>query len=357
MASTHDDYTIAWICALPLETTAAKAMLDETHPALPQPKSDHNVYTLGSVGSHNVVVACLPAGVYGTISAATVVSHLVSTFPNIRFGLMVGVGGGVPSQLADIRLGDVVVSKPTAVSSSVIQYDYGKTLRYGQFQRTGSLNKPPPMLLKAVAQLESDRKSGEGRLNTGILGALQNDELKEEFSRPTADWLFKSTYDHKNGASNCSTCDKSKLVHRPSRATEEPYIHYGLIASGDQVIKDARARDTIAQELDILCFEMEAAGLMDELPSIVIRGISDYCDTHKHKSWQGYAALSAAAYAKLLLSVVPPTVKKASTQSTLLSIILELARLIIGQILHSQLRRRNVYVVYSSQTQRTTRTP
>jgi hypothetical protein len=62
MALTHGDYTIAWICTLPLETTAAKAMLDETHRALPQPKSDHNVFALGSVGSHNVVAACLPAG-------------------------------------------------------------------------------------------------------------------------------------------------------------------------------------------------------------------------------------------------------------------------------------------------------
>lgn len=49
---------------------------------------------------------------------------------------------------------------------------------------------------------------------------------------------------------------------------------------------------------------------MDELPSLVIRGICDYCDSHKNKRWQGYAALTAAAYAKALLSVVPATLSR-----------------------------------------------
>ena len=54
---------------------------------------------------------------------------------------------------------------------------------------------------------------------------------------------------------------------------------------------------------------MEAAGLMDQLPCLVIRGICDYCDSHKNKHWQGYAALAAAAYARDLLAVVPVTVR------------------------------------------------
>ncbi|KAE8135653.1 violaceus kinesin [Aspergillus pseudotamarii] len=306
MDFTRDDYTVAWICALPLEMAAAKAMLDEVHPPLPQPDTDHNVYTLGRVSSHNVVVACLPGGVYGTISATAVVSHMVSTFRSIRFGLMVGIGGGVPSQNADIRLGDIVISKPTATSSGVIQYDYGKTLRDGRFQHIGSLNKPPSVLLKAISQLESDCMIGK-RPVSKILIDIQHKykEMREKFSRPKDDWLFRPTYNHKDGEHNCSTCDPTQLVNRPERITDDPYFHYGLIASGDQVIKDAKTRDSIAQSLDILCFEMEAAGLMDELPSLAIRGICDYCDSHKNKQWQGYAALAAAAYTKALLSVVP----------------------------------------------------
>lgn len=105
MTFSHNDYTVAWICALPLEMAAAKIMLDEIHPSLRQSQSDHNVYTLGSISSHNVVVACLPAGVYGTTSAAIVLAHMLPTFPSLQFAFMVGIGGSVPSKKADIRLG------------------------------------------------------------------------------------------------------------------------------------------------------------------------------------------------------------------------------------------------------------
>ncbi|KAL2859978.1 purine and uridine phosphorylase [Aspergillus lucknowensis] len=305
MTLTHDSYTVAWICALPLELAAAKAILDEVHPALPQPESDHNVYTLGSASGRNVVVVCLPAGVYGTVSAATTVSHLKSTYRRVRFGLMVGIGGGVPRENFDIRLGDVVVSKPTNTLSGVIQYDYGKKLHDGHFHRTGSLNKPPPILLKAIAQMESDRILGQNLLGKIMSNALQKEDARNQFPRPSKDQLFRSTYNHKSDGPDCSACDEGQLVDRPERTTEEPFIYYGLIASGDQVMKDARARDLIAQELDILCFEMEAAGFMDEMPSLVIRGICDYCDSHKHKEWQPYAAFVAAAYAKAVLMQVP----------------------------------------------------
>ena len=67
-------------------------------------------------------------------------------------------------------------------------------------------------------------------------------------------------------------------------------------------MKSAIARDAVGRELKVLCFEMEAAGLMDQLPCLVIRGVCDYCDSHKHKQWQGYAALTAAAYTRALLS-------------------------------------------------------
>ena len=49
---------------------------------------------------------------------------------------------------------------------------------------------------------------------------------------------------------------------------------------------------------------MEAAGLMDSFPCLVIRGICDYADSHKNKRWQPYAAATAAAFAKELLGVI-----------------------------------------------------
>jgi nucleoside phosphorylase len=71
------------------------------------------------------------------------------------------------------------------------------------------------------------------------------------------------------------------------------------------LMKDAVMRDSLASE-GVLCFEMEAAGLANRFPCLVIRGICDYSDSHKNKRWQGYAAMTAAAYAKDLLKVMLP---------------------------------------------------
>ncbi|KAL3470213.1 hypothetical protein BJX99DRAFT_239890 [Aspergillus californicus] len=306
MNLSHIDYTVAWVCALPLELAAAKSILDEVHHSLPQDNSDHNTYTLGKVSGHNVAVACLPSGAYEKVSAATVVSRMLSTFPAIRFGLMVvGIGGGVPSTGVDVRLGDVVISKPTGNSGGVIQYDYGKALRDGKFQHIGMLNKPRSALLTALSQMESDSVSGRTQVKD-ILNAVQiKHESTQRYTRPSKDWLFGTIYYHQDDTYNCSSCDQNQLVQRDPQDTDAPFLHYGLIASSNKVVKDAKIRDSIAQKQNILCFEIEAAGFMDKLQPLVIRGICDYCDSHKNEKWQNYAALAAAAYAKSFLSAIP----------------------------------------------------
>lgn len=308
---THGDYTIAWICALPLEVAAAQVMLDEIHQKLPKPTADPNAYILGKLHGHHIVIACLPTGIYGTISAATIVSHLVSTFPKVEYALMVGIGGGVPSSSNDIRLGDIVVSKPVGKYSGVIQYDHGKTVQGGRFEQTGTLNSPPLILLTHMAYLQANQITTNRDLISNIVSDVleQNPGMKKEFASPShhTDYLFRSSYQHIDQESDCEKCDKQELLDREPRDDTTPHVHYGLIASGDQVMKDPETRDALAQRLGILCFEMEAAGLMNQLPTLVIRGICDYCDSHKNKLWQGYAALTAAAYAKLLLSVIPET--------------------------------------------------
>jgi hypothetical protein len=90
----HEDYTVGWICPLEVEQTAALEMLDVEHERLPKPPTDHNVYSLESIGGHNVVIAGLHQS--GNNPAATVVAQMRMTFPNLRFGLLVGIGGGVP---------------------------------------------------------------------------------------------------------------------------------------------------------------------------------------------------------------------------------------------------------------------
>jgi nucleoside phosphorylase len=115
---THNAYTVGWVYALPKERIAATAMLDRRHADLPKPPNDPNTYTLGSVSKHNIVIACLPKGEIGNNSVVIVATWLISTFPSIKFGLMVGIGGGVPPK---VRLGDVVVSIPVGQFPGVVQ--------------------------------------------------------------------------------------------------------------------------------------------------------------------------------------------------------------------------------------------
>jgi nucleoside phosphorylase len=312
--SNPNDYTVGWICAITTEYVAAQVILDEKHE---QPKcvspNDNNDYTLGKVGKHNVVIAVLPEGKYGISSAASVARDMLHSFPNVRIGLMVGIGGGAPSRKHDIRLGDIVVSTPRDEKGGVFQYDFGKTIQDQSFRTTEFLNEPPMVLLAAVNGLKTQYKIEGHRFEETISSILEKKpRLRREYKRPdsSSDKLYRSGVIHLNDKASCEeACGGSllKLELRLERTEDEdnPTIHYGLIASANQLMKDALVRDRLAEEKDVLCFEMEAAGLMNHFPCLVIRGICDYSDTHKNKEWQGYAALAAAAYTKDLLYRIP----------------------------------------------------
>jgi nucleoside phosphorylase len=300
MAKQHrrEDYTVGWVCALPIELAAAQELLDEEHPTEHE-GIDHDMYTLGRIGNYNVVITCLPKGQTGTNSAAAVAARIASAFISIRFGLMVGIGGGVPAAEADIQLGDVVISQPGKAHGGVVQYGFGKATPSG-FEQTGLLNMQtsPTILLNAVAKMQASHL----REMHGIM------EYASNFTRQNTgpDVLFEANYHHVGGET-CELCSKEKVVERKSRDNQEIVAHYGTIASGNQVMRDAAERDRVSSELGgILCFEMEAAGLMNSFPCLVIRGICDYADSHRNDRWQAYAAGAAAAYAKELLSVIPP---------------------------------------------------
>jgi nucleoside phosphorylase len=303
-----EDYSVGWICAVPKELTAARAMLYSIHtPLEAQPKHDENNYTLGSIGKHNVAIACLPE--YGVVSAAVAAKSMQNTFPRLRFGLMVGIGGGIPSDENDIRLGDIVVSLPTGQHGGVIQYNLGK-MEVDGFRRLGTLNKPPILLRTAVATLRSAR--GVGKEISGLVNrAFEDDEdADEEWTYPATakDVLFNATFNHVEKSPTCVPCLKNtaEIVEWETRKSTNPRIFYGNIASGNSVMKNALERNNLVGRDNVICFEMEAAGLMDNFPCLVIKGICDYADSHKNKKWQPYAAAVAAAYAKKLLSLVRP---------------------------------------------------
>lgn len=293
-------------------------MLDEIYQEpQEQHSTDTNQYVLGRIKKHNVAIACLPAGEYGLAPAATAAQQMLSSFPKIRFGLLVGIGGGIPAPGNDIRLGDVVISEPHGQLGGVVQYDRGKTFA-DRFERTGFLNAPPRVLLNALNALKANH----------LLGQIQIPEFLQDIAKtrpPATVQLFShpgSANDILYGAVE-DTSDSGvprgvdKPVERPARYSNDPVVHYGLIASGNQVIKDATTRNRMRQELgDVLCFEMEAAGLMNAFPCLVIRGVSDYADYRKNDMWHGYAAATAAAAAKeVLYNVRVQDIETADTAS------------------------------------------
>ncbi|GES58921.1 hypothetical protein ATEIFO6365_0003020400 [Aspergillus terreus] len=295
-----NEYQVGWICALPLEAAAATALLDEEHPSLDQDPGDTNAYTLGRIGQHNVVIGCLPLGSMGESSATAVAKDMLRSFPNIKIGLMVGVGGGAPGPPSekpedDIRLGDIVVSKPGPGHGGVIQYDYGKTLSEGEFVDIGYLNRPPNVLLTALTKLLS-------RIELeGSSVSRQVAEIGRKYPRRSQDWkyqgvendqLYVESFRHADIHRSCHDirCAEAgdRMVSRKPRDSTDPVIHCGLIASGNQVMRDSVTREKLRKKHGVLCFEMEAAGLNNNFPCLV-----------------PYAAAVSAAFTKQLLQVIP----------------------------------------------------
>ena len=179
-------------------------------------------------------------------------------------------------------LGKAIQAKRSSSVGRLTKLRSGSLTKHqpGTFTRTGSLNKPPTILSTAVTKL---------RARARLKGYHMNYHLKEMLTRfpdshfchpdnqsngtKGTDQLFSSNYIHKDGEADCKRCDLTRLVRRQQRSTNHPIVHYGLIGSGNQVIKDANMRDRLRKHEGIICFEMEAAGLMDDFPCLVIRGV------------------------------------------------------------------------------------
>ncbi|BCS19896.1 uncharacterized protein APUU_20328A [Aspergillus puulaauensis] len=290
----HDDYTVGWISALAIESAAAAAMLDAEDPPLSVCPGDTNDYVLGRIGQHRVVMACINEA--RGLPAHVVATHMTKSFPAVRHMLMVGIGGGIPSKKYPVRLGDIVVSEATERSPGVVQSDFGKWEKDG-FRVTGSLNRPSESLIRTTGAMRRNhllKRTGIHALVHHFKGNVlhpeqwkyqgyQNDPLLRDDSEPRP-------------SARCAECAASSEEY-----VRDPMVHYGIIASGNQVVKSRVTRDRIWEELGACCVEMEAFGLMNHFPCLVIRGVCDYADENKGDRWQQYAALAAAAYAKDLL--------------------------------------------------------
>lgn len=291
--------TIAIFCALAYEAVAVEHMLDQEYKCCPKAIGPIKyVYSFGRIKKHKVVIA--QPHQMGTVAAAHCATAVSQQFPNVRFALMVGIGAGIPNLKHDIRLGDIAVSIPQEAHAGVIQYDFGKYELDG-FVLKGCLNKPPPILTSADKWLERE----ELKERSPLKRALGRINKIPKFSHPnTADILFHDKFHHIDEGSDCSACEASNgrmVVSRATRPNKQPVIHRGLILSGNGVVKNPRDRDHLRRYVDAICYEMEAAGIMDEIPCLVVRGVCDYADTHKQDGWHYYAAAVAAAYCRTVL--------------------------------------------------------
>ncbi|CAI0644734.1 unnamed protein product [Colletotrichum noveboracense] len=256
---------------------------------------------------HHVVIATIPPGdSYGTVSAATLASEVRRSFPNLRFGLLVGVAAGIPdlsiSPPRDIRLGDVLVALPDPVTRTpaLVAYDLGKETAEGDFELLQSghtLRTTDKLIRSAIGSLKMNAPSA-----TDIFLPYWRDmRLKQHsrgtFSDPGQDrdqlYLFSST--------GQKTISRRQL--RPDH--NRTRVWYGPIGSGSKLMKNPRFRDQLRDKHNIIGLEMEAAGVMEIIPVGVIRGVSDYADEHKNKDWQTCASAIAAAYGKAVLQETP----------------------------------------------------
>lgn len=320
----RSQFGVGIICALPLEATAVSALFDTEWDSHLYGKAvgDTNAYSTGSIGRHNVVLVHM-AGM-GKIAAATAAANLRASFEGVQLAIVVGVCGAIPLRKqpdAEIHLGDVIISE------GLVQYDFGRRYPSNQFARKDTprdnLPRPSPEIRAVLAKLQVEQ--GRRALHERTIGHLL--DLREKlygvatYPGATEDKLFEPTYRHKHHVDwTCAACLKNDDVcdsaikltcdhlqcHEgnlvPRQRLSEPFnpvIHFGLVASGDTVMKSGVDRDSIAARDQVIAFEMEGAGVWELFRGVlVIKAACDYADSHKSKNWQGYAAATAAAATK-----------------------------------------------------------
>ena len=309
-----EDYTVGWVVALKCELIAAVKMLDNEHNRLPQQdKFDDNIYRYGDIHGHNVVIVSLPLTRNGNVSAQRTIQYLRRNFSNLQMHFFVGIGGGIPCGLLengsqeDLRLGDVVISVPeTNGVPAVIEYGHGRQYG-GEYELSSLLDKPHPRVVQPLMHIMAARVLGTSKYAEHLQRATDTVEFK--YPGLDQDILFPPDYKHQalRDRPCYNMCDPSKQMQRKRRTSQIPVIHQGTILSGDTIMKDASRRDELSRKHhNAICIETEAAGIMDDLRPLIIRGIADYADDHKNSSWQYYAAATAAALAREILYEIQP---------------------------------------------------
>ncbi|KAL0938104.1 nacht and ankyrin domain protein [Colletotrichum truncatum] len=344
----REDFQIAVICAVGCEYDAVALAFDEIREGnggLGNASGDNNKYKIGRIGGHDVVLLLLPN--MGKVNAASAATALLFSYPGVKLAILTGICGGVPRVGTDneVLLGDVVISK------SVVQYDFGRrhpdrfALKDTVEERLGRPNVDIRTLIATVQTLHG-RNNLQRRTNE-ILEWIQqkatDSGYQDLYKRPavTEDRLFEPDYLHKHYTSTCCGCNESRACEEALQASceelqcdfarlmlrkrlkkpklpdegheleasvaQDLQMFVGRVGSGDTVMKSGLDRDRIAEDHDLIAFEMEGAGVWDQIPCIIVKAICDYADSHKNKKWQAFAAATAASAMKALLEDYPHT--------------------------------------------------
>ncbi|CAI0644717.1 unnamed protein product [Colletotrichum noveboracense] len=342
--SRREDFSVALICALPIEFDAVALAFDETWPVNQFGKApgDYNSYTLGRMGRQNAVLVLLHK--MGKTSAASATTSLRHSFPSVNLALLCGICGGVPNPSPDVEilLGDVIISE------NVVQYDYGRQYP-SKFAHKNTASDVLGMPVKEIRSFLNHLKTDFGRdeLRSQVPSMLEQIQRKtvenghwSKYFHPGTeiDVLFRADYPHRhqhNPDCSCSedtVCDEAiktscadlqcdpeyHVLRRRLNGQNErergpettsdifkspPQVYVGTVGSGDTVMKSGEHRDMMAQQHGIIAFEMEGAGVWDEIPCIIVKSVCDYADSHKNKNWQGFAAVAAASTTKAVLGM------------------------------------------------------
>ncbi|KAL0766437.1 hypothetical protein CaCOL14_010882 [Colletotrichum acutatum] len=301
----YNNYKVAWIAPLEIETLAAKYMLDDVHTGRFPVREGHDYPLIaGRMCGHNVVIASFALGQdYGTEQAAGLAGQLKLLFPKLWFTLLVGVAAGLPSPRRDIRLGDVLVANSEDEVPAIVAYHLGKETSEGLKLLHGGRSQLPtnPVVTSAFSKIRiPDPRCYINSFLDHFKVMQHKEHLSGDFTDPgqSQDELNETT----------SSGERVAILRDPRPDNRRTKVWYGPIGSGDKLMKNAKERDLLRDKYSLIGLEMEAAGVMNRLNVGVIRGVCDYGDEQKNKEWQPYAAAMAAAYAKQVLleiSVVP----------------------------------------------------
>ncbi|KAI1009085.1 hypothetical protein LB504_003130 [Fusarium proliferatum] len=342
----RDGFHIGIVCARSSHYDTVSHIVDEfwDGSSFRRSRRDPNSYSVGRIGDHPVVIVLLSLD--GKVNSAAAVANFRASYPRLELVLVIGICGGVPGPHAgeELLLGDVVISK------ALVQHDFGRQYP-DRFEIKNKLDdclgRPARNIRNFVAQLQTNRIRTEVEDKASVhLRELQK-RAKETFRDADyrypgadSDRLFPPAYvhRHKSGCGECVAgtaevcnrsrelpccemgCDNGEMVQRHrlnarrilERAgdieeAQAPYIFVGHLGSGYIVFNSGEERDRLAQAHDLIAFETEGAGLWDEFPCIIVKGVCNYADSHKNKEWQNFAAATAAAVSKALIKEYPRT--------------------------------------------------